>query len=378
MRAIRAKTVVQAPGRVLEDGLVVFDRGRVAACGPWREERRAYSGPVEDLGPVAVCAGVLNMHAHLELSHLLGRTVAGRGFTAWVKSLLALPASGLDAASLDAAVGGLAACGTAWVADIGDRNPALVAGALDRAGLGYVLGVEFFGHRRGGDLAWPPDTANLTPAQWERVSAAGHALYSTDAGTLRAARAWCRERGRIFPLHLAEHRGEVELLAHGGGEFADLLRQRVLPEDFLAPGCSPVAHARDLGLLGPGTLAVHCVQLADGDVDTLAKSGAAVCLCPRSNDYIGVGRAPWEALRDAGIPLCLGTDSLSSNTDLDVRNEALAVVRASEGAVSAMEALSWLTLSPARILGLENTHGTLESGKVAGYSIVPDELGRLL
>lgn len=389
MRAIRAKTVAAAPERVLDDGMVVFDHGRVAAVGPWRELRGAYSCPVRDLGPVAVCAGVFNMHAHLELSHLAGATVSGRGFGPWVESLLSLPASDLDVGSLDAAVAALAEAGTAWVVDIGSRNPAMVAEALDRAGMGCVLGVEFFGFPRaesflrdgpqdGDGLPWPPAAEALAPEHRELVSAAGHALYSTAPALLRAAKAWCARRGRLFPMHLAEHEGEEQLLASGGGAFADILRRRVLPPDYRPPGCSPVAHARDLGLLDAGTLAVHCVRLSDADVDILAGSGAAVCLCPRSNAHIGVGRAPWEKLRDAGVPLCLGTDSLASNADLDVRNEALAVLEASGGTVSARELLDWLTRSPARILGLENTHGTLESGKRAGYSIVPDELGRLL
>lgn len=382
MQHIRARTLVVSPDRILDDGLVSFEAGRVAAVGPWREERRTLSGPVHEVDG-AVCAGVCNMHAHLELSHLAGRTVAGRGFTAWVRSLIAQPMEELAPEALERAVERLAACGTALVADIGSRNPAMVARALDRVGVGYVLGVEFFGHGGLGgpgrdELPWPPGTAALSPAQWERVSAAGHALYSTAAPTLQRAKAWCAARGRLFPMHLAEHEGEAELLMTGGGEFADLLRVRVLPDDFIPPNCSPVEYARRLGLLNARTLAVHCVHLSDADLAALAASGAAACLCPRSNDYIGVGRAPWERLRDAGVPLCLGTDSLSSNHDLDVWNEALAVVRGSDGAISAREALDWLTRSPARILGLENTHGTLEPGKVAGYSIVPDELSRAL
>ncbi|WP_172961764.1 amidohydrolase family protein [Desulfovibrio ferrophilus] len=376
MKAIRARTVVMTPEKVLDDGFIIFEDGRIKDVGPWRELSRSWSGPVEDLGEVTICAGVFNMHAHLELSHLHGQTVSGQGFTQWVKSLIALPMQDVEAKALDVAVAQLTDSGTAWVLDITSRNPAAVGNALERAGVGYGLGVEFFGFQTADDLVWPESTKELSEDQWRHVSAAGHALYSTHPETLRAAKAWCTANGRVFPMHLAEHTGETELLADGGGEFADLLRVRVLPDDFIAPGCGPVEYADRLGLLDEGTLAVHCVQVSEADIQRLAERGASVCLCPRSNQFIGVGRAPWKAMQDAGLNLCLGTDSLSSNHDLNVWNEAAYILEESGGELDFSEVLRWLTVNPARFLGLENTHGTLESGKVAGYSIVPDGIGR--
>ncbi|MBU1003472.1 MAG: amidohydrolase family protein [Proteobacteria bacterium] len=376
MKAIRARTVVMTPEKVLDDGFLVVEQGRIAAVGPWRELSRSWSGPVEDLGEVAICAGVFNMHTHLELSHLRGQTVQGHGFSQWVKSLIALPMAEADDATLDAAVAELAAGGTAWVVDITSRKSQQVAAALERAGLGYTLGIEFFGHQPTQGLVWPQGASGLSESQWQHVSAAGHALYSTSPETLRAAKAWCTEQGRVFPLHLAEHQGEEQLLASGDGEFAELLRLRVLPQDFTPPGCSPVESADRLGLLDGRTLAVHCVRLSEADIRRLAERGTSVCLCPRSNEYIGVGRAPWAALKAAGLNLCLGTDSLSSNQDLNVWNEAIHIIEKTGGEIGFAEVLRWLTVNPARFLGLENTHGTLESGKVAGYSIVPDGIER--
>lgn len=97
----------------------------------------------------------------------------------------------------------------------------------------------------------------------------------------------------------------------------------VLPEDWAGAHLRPVAYARRLDLLGPGTLAVHGVQLEPAEVTALAASGSALCLCPRSNEYLAVGTAPVAALLESGLLCCLGTDGLSSNTDLDVRQEAV-------------------------------------------------------
>jgi cytosine/adenosine deaminase-related metal-dependent hydrolase len=197
-------------------------------------------------------------------------------------------------------------------------------------------------------------------------------LYSTHPETLRAAKRWCSERGRPFSLHLAEHPDETEQMLTGGGEFAEVLRKGgVLPAGWEPPGCRPVEYADRLGLLDAGTIAVHCVQLDEADVAILAARGVTVCLCPRSNEYIAVGRAPWRALRDAGVPLCLGTDGLSSNHDLNLWNEALEFLGKPDGPGFA-EVLGWLTAVPARHLSPAGRYGTLEPGAQAGYSIVPD------
>lgn len=373
MRAIRAREIIIHPRRPpVDDGAVVFDAGRVLASGAAGEVLRGFSGPLEDLGPVTVTPGLINAHVHLELSHVAGNTTSGQGFTAWVRSLLTNSLVKLSQLALDKAIAQIQASGTVAVIDITSRNTAQVAAALDAANIGGVLAVEFFGFAGAGALHWPVDLDELSGPARERVAAAGHALYSTHPETLAAAKAWCTRHGRPFSMHLAEHPDETEQMLTGKGEFARLLRKAgVLPEDWAPPGCRPVAYADRLGLLDENTLAVHCVQLDQGDIATLAARGTSVCLCPRSNEYIAVGRAPWQALDSAGVPLCLGTDGLSSNQDLSLWNEAAALLRA-PGGPGFFQVLEWMTLNPARLLGAQRLYGTLEPGAVAGYSIVPD------
>ncbi|NJB68095.1 cytosine/adenosine deaminase-related metal-dependent hydrolase [Desulfobaculum xiamenense] len=375
--AVRAARVLPKPGASswIEDALFVVRDGRIAELGPRREVSRCWSGPVTDLGDAWVVPGLVNAHTHLELSHLRGTTVSGRGFAAWVQSLISQPAQELSEAAMEAAMDELDACGTAWVFDHCGRSAARVSAALAARGIGYWLGAEFFGHGGPDDgLAWPEHVRDLPEEAAARVVAAGHALYSTKPQTLRAAHDWCQRHGRTFSMHLAEHADEIETLTTGRGEFADMLHVRVVPKDHPAPGMRPVPYADSLGLLDERTLAVHCVQLDAADIATLAGRGASVCLCPRSNAYIGVGRAPWEALRDAGVNLCLGTDSLSSNTDLNLWNEAMAVVTGSEGRIGAAQTVEWMTTNAARAVGADAQAGSIEPGRPARYSVVPDAM----
>lgn len=384
VRAIRARRALTlVPGAGLLDNAALVLRGReIVDIGPAPRILAGFSGPVTDLGPVCLVPGLVNAHTHLELSHLAGRSPKGGGFVAWAGWLARQRLFDRDGEALPAAVATLSRTGTGAVIDIGSRAGAAVIRALGQAGLPFLVCHEAFGFRPLPETIMPPDldaaVASLSQGTaLGAVTASGHALYSTSPDNLRRARAICLDRRRPFCLHLAEQQGEAELFATGRGELAELLAGRVLPRDFRPPGCSPVAYARTLGLLGPWSLAVHAVWLSRADRELLAASGTTVCLCPRSNAHIGVGTADAPALVAAGVPVCLGTDSLASNDDLDLWNEVRCLL-ASHPDFPPDAILPALTATPARLLGRSRDLGLLAPGARGGYAVLPAELEEVL
>lgn len=361
LRARRAALMI--PGReVVRDAAVAVTGGRVAAAGSWREVRNAVNFPVRDLGEVTLLPGLVNAHTHLELSHLCFPPVTGQGFLAWIRWLIPLLSSAPDPAAMSLAAQAMESAGTAGMADISTRHPELAAAALAETGMDHVIQFERFGFA--GD-ALIPDIGQ------ERLAVAGHALYSTSPESLRAAKAWGRARGKVFSIHLAEHEGEVEFLATGRGEFAGLMRERIVPQDYAAPGLSPVEEAARLGLLDERTLAVHAVHVSRSDIDILKRNGAAVCLCPRSNAVIGVGRAPARAYLAAGVPCCLGTDSLASSPDLNLFGELKALL--AHTPLTLAEAARLASATAASLYGFTGL-GSLTPGAKARFAILPEEL----
>jgi imidazolonepropionase-like amidohydrolase len=85
-----------------------------------------------------------------------------------------------------------------------------------------------------------------------------------------------------------------------------------------------------------------------------------------------VGRAPWEKLLAAGICTCLGTDSLASNQDLNLWHELAFFIQGLDYPLSLAEAVAMITWHPARALFLDHCIGTLETGKVPAWTIVPE------
>ncbi len=347
----------------IRDGGMLVREGRIHAVGAWREV--AGDGVCRDLGPVTIVPGLINAHTHLELSHLAGKVPAGLGFEAWADRLFAaMRESRATAAVMERAVEEARASGTCYVADVVGREFQMVRSAMESQGLGGFLFKEFSGRSR----EFSPGSL---PRDW---SPSVHALYSTDRTLARNIKQWCVSRGLPFSLHLAETPGENALFQSGSGEFADFLRtRRILPKGFAAPGLSAVGFARELGLLDERTLAVHCVHVDENDVEVLASSGASVCLCPRSNGWIGVGDAPVAALYASGVPLCLGTDSFASVLSLDLWQE-LRAVRALMPSAPLLELLALVTRNPARVLGIEADYGSLAVGKRAVWAVLPDDI----
>lgn len=365
-KAWRVITMDQTQPEIFEAGILV-QNGCIVALDSFDVLRDAV--PKYDLGRVTLCPGLINAHTHLGLSHLLGQIPRGLGFAAWAEQIFSLRQQPLTPAALTQAAENLRSTGTFLVADMVAGHGVQIQEILLLNGLSGFFFEELSG-------AGKKDIGQNILS--DKASLAAHALYSTSPDYARQIKAWCRDHGRPFVLHLAEVPGENELFSSGQGEWADFLRSRkILSQAFVPPGMSAVSFAHSLELLDQKTIAVHCVQVSQADLDILAESGASICLCPRSNAWIGVGKPPALAMYAMGIPLCLGTDSLASNENLDLWAELQTAHRLLPASLTLGELLAMMTINPARVLGLEEDWGILSVGKKAQWAVVPQELASM-
>jgi cytosine/adenosine deaminase-related metal-dependent hydrolase len=65
----------------------------------------------------------------------------------------------------------------------------------------------------------------------------------------------------------------------------------------------------DLGVLDERFVAVHAIHLTQQEAALLGKARAFVCLCPTTERDLGDGLPDVDALRAAGVRLCMGVDS---------------------------------------------------------------------
>lgn len=81
---------------------------------------------------------------------------------------------------------------------------------------------------------------------------------------------------------------------------------------------SLVRYVHDLGLLDERMLVMHAIWVDRDDIGLLADAGCTVAHNPVCNLRLGSGVMPWRALRDAGVPLCLGSDEMNTDDSVNL------------------------------------------------------------
>ena len=378
----RAGWILPVAAPPFRDGAVLVDGdGRIAALGHRAVIDAPEGAEVVELGEAALLPGLVNVHAHLELAMFRG-ALEELSFRDWILRLVGGKRGALNEEDYAAAARWTAMeAMLAGVTTLASTDASTVgAAALAEAGLRGVVYQEVFG----------PDPRQVEESMRdlrERVEAllplAGdlvllgvspHAPYTVSDELYRAATAFARDSGFPLALHIAESAVERLLVTRGEGDFAPGLRARGIETPPRAG--SPVELLERLGLLEARPLLIHCVDLDGEDVRRIADSGCAVAHCPVANAKLGHGVAPIVALREAGVRVGLGTDSVASNNRIDLLEEARTAallqrgVHRSASILPPDELLRLCTLDGARALGLEERVGTLEPGKDADLCAV--------
>ncbi|MCW2889102.1 MAG: hypothetical protein QOE54_5190 [Streptosporangiaceae bacterium] len=136
-----------------------------------------------------------------------------------------------------------------------------------------------------------------------RIGAAIHSVRAVPREQIHAVATWAFERGTPLHVHLSEQPAENEACLR-------------------AYGMSPTRLLAECGALGARTVAVHATHLSDDDIGLLGATMTGVCMCPTTERDLADGIGPAGRLRDAGAPICLGSDQ---HAVIDLFEEARAV-----------------------------------------------------
>ncbi len=372
MLRVRAGSVHPVTAPPITDGAVlVADDGRITAVAAHAQVPDPPGARRVEFPDAVLVPGLVNAHTHLELTHLAGRNPE-REFSRWIRTIRALKDATTPEEFDHSAEQGVRDCwmaGVTCVADTGSTGAPLRA--LARLGARGIYYQEVFGPDPADRAATLAElraaVARLGPVASgrARLGVSPHAPYTVSEPLYRAVAAFARREALPLAVHLAESREETALVRDGAGSFAEALRARGIPVQ--AHHCSPVQYLLQLGVLerATGWLCIHCVQVDEGDIDILRRAGVGLASCPRSNRAHAHGTAPLAALRAAGIPVGLGTDSVVSAGDVNLWAEAAAAGLYEE------DALRMLTIEGARALGLDAEIGSLEVGKQADLAVFP-------
>jgi 5-methylthioadenosine/S-adenosylhomocysteine deaminase len=182
---------------------------------------------------------------------------------------------------------------------------------------------------------------------------APHAVYSCSEETLL----WAKETADKEQISVHTHIAETKM------EQADIENKR---------GMKVVEYLDKIGFLGSNVIGAHCVWLSSNEIKLLGKSGTKVAHCPVSNMKLAVGgTAPIPEMLQSSVHVGLGTDGAASNNTLDMFDTMRICAllhkhsRSDPTALPAQMALDLATRGGAKVLGMERSIGSIETGKFA-------------
>jgi len=363
---VSARWVLPLDGDPIPHGAVLVGAGgRIEAVGPDAAVPRPADAATTELGEAALLPGLVNAHSHLELTALRG-LVRDLAFPAWLLAVRGIKAALDEDAFHAAARWGVLEGFAAGITSYGDTgSTGQAAAALADLGGRGVAFHEIYGPDPAACAAVMDDLARalerLDGCRSERVTVAvsPHAPYTVSDALVRAVAAFSADRGLQVAMHVAESREERGFVERGEGAFADGLRARGIAVE--PRGRSTVAWLETTGLLARAPLLIHCVTAGPADFALARRHGATVAHCPWSNAVLGHGRADLRAMREAGVAVGLGTDSVATGGRLDLFAEARLAVLGLDGGLPPRGMLRLMTVDGAAALRLPRV-GILEPG----------------
>jgi aminodeoxyfutalosine deaminase len=370
---LTARWVFPVSGPPLANGTVTVRDGLIAAVEP-HGTRTAD----EDLGNVALIPGLVNAHTHLDLSGARGLIppTDPDHFTDWLRGVIAYRRSRTPEQVQADIRAGLDEClrsGTTLLGDIaagGASYPAVVTAKARAVLFWEVIGLSEERYQavlkeiagKIGGSWWPDDpTAAYPETHFCRWALSPHSPYSV-IHNWAAAQMYMGHAA----IHFAESPAEVELLATKTGPFVLFLQEiGVWNPEVIAVGLRMFVGS--FSKAGPPALYIHCNYLP---TDVPFAPHQSIVYCPRTHAAFGHTPHPFREFLARGVRVCLGTDSLASNPDLDILAEAR-FVHARYPDFPGDQLLRMVTLAGAEALGWANECGSLEVGKSADVVAVP-------
>ena len=335
--------------------VTVADDGQILSVEQWD---RLDSLASTEFYAGAITAGFVNAHCHLELSYLKGAIERGTGFAGFARAIGQVRGGFTPderQRAMAAADARMWSEGVQAVADIVNDDTSFALKSHSQ--IQYKSFAEFFGLNN--------DVASIAPlCRMPHTSATPHSTYSVQDEAMRQVARMAE--GEPLSIHFMESPDELQLYG-GEGSLAAWYERMGWQCDFLHYGSPAQRLAGSLGR-EQRLILVHNCCVREEDIELINSHfthPVAWVVCPQSNAYISSLR-PAEALvqRD-DVMICVGTDSLASNTNLSIIEE-----RKLLHDVPLAESLRWATINGARALGLEREIGSVERGKRPGIVLI--------
>src|SRR5436309_4267527 len=356
--------------RIIRDGSILIEGGRVSRVGKAATLGGARADRVIDARHLVVTPGFVNGHMHISYARAV-RGIFPDNLGSPLSHVFKLQMAMTEEEEYHTTLLGLVELlknGTVCFVDPGSTKfPDACLQAYEDSGIRVILG----------ECVTDQDAPFKLPRFATKEAIARTTSFVEKwHGRLRGrVRAWampfspetCSAELMQALKRVADERGTALTLHHGSGPKA---RQ----EYAARHGRRPTEYLESLGVVGPNVVLAHCLGIDDAEIECLARTRTAVVMCPVTAAKSGRGvpeHGRMPELLAKGVKVALGCDSPNNSNHLDlVRSMNMAAVQYKDARqdlrqIPAETALEMATLIGARALGLGDELGSIEPGKKA-------------
>lgn len=329
-----------------------------------------------------ICPGFVNVHCHLELSHLKDAVPEHIGLTSFLMNVMRTRNNFSEAEKKTArenAIQSLIENGTVAVGDIANTADTLSLREKDK--LHWQTFVECIGFN--------PENAEANFSFSEKIytqfaqqkkknnqlnqSIVPHAPYSVSEQLFKLIAAHQKEN--ILSIHNQESAAENELYQNKSGAFISFFKEIGIDNSsFVASSESSLKTYADWLSADTPTILVHNTFSTKADVLFAEGKFKKVfwCICPNANLYIENRLPNIELLNQFAQNICIGTDSLASNHQLSVMSE-LQTIDQNFPMIGWELLLRWATYNGACALQMNSMIGSIEPNKKPGLVLIKND-----
>jgi cytosine/adenosine deaminase-related metal-dependent hydrolase len=368
---IRARTVVSMEGDPIHDGAVAVSKHKIADVGRFDEVRQRQPGEVLDLGEQVLMPGLINGHCHLDYTILRGRIPPKDSFSDWIQAINAEKAKLTDQDYIDSIHAGFAEArrlGTTTILNL-IAFPKLVAAIKEQSVRTWWFG-EVIDVRNPDAAERITDEAAATLKSMRCWGLAPHSPFTASQRLYARCEQIARRENVPLTTHLAESRGEMEMFRDASGAAFDFLQELGRPMSDCGQE-TPLSLFLRTRTMDQRWIVAHLNELDVADFDLLRTAPKfPIAHCPRSHTFLGHSPFALGRLRALGFNICLGTDSLASNSSLSMFAEMRELL-GKEPWLSPREVLEMATINGAAAIGQRNQLGRIRAGAHADLIALP-------
>jgi aminodeoxyfutalosine deaminase len=382
MRRITADYIFTIASEPVKNGVITIDDdGTILEInGPSTE-----NDPQIEHYHGVICPGFINVHCHLELSHLRSQLSEGTGLAGFISEIISKRFNFSEKEvqeSINEAESEMIKNGIVAVGDISNNDSTF--NQKSKQNLFYHTFIEIFSS--------DPGKANETflkgldlEKQLQMIelsnSIVPHAPYTMSLELLKLINDHAAANKSIISIHNQESKAESELFISGAGPMVEAFKKMGINTDLLRiTGLNSLRSTLPYLNKAEKILLVHNTFTTKEDIQWAVSKDSGLqtpdlfwCTCPNANLYIENRLPGYDLFISENAKMTIGTDSLASNWSLSILDEIKTISKYNQH-IPLQDLLTWATKNGADFLGL-NQLGTIEKGKKPGLNLLENVVG---